>query len=292
MTDALSGGAGSPVSPETLFNEGLEAGRTLAGDEYREQLEDQLLDAGFDPDDIDEALYDPAPDPAPRKGRRRKSKKSRSRSYDPSPGRRRGRRGRRGTSRRAYDPGYRSKAKGTLTKLRKYVFPGVAGGTFLLDYNARAGVLKGQGAKLKNGTAVTDIFTAIMYDFENFDSNAAMGRLQTNMVNYGAPLVGGFALKKTNLAGKYSGILGDLLMGFGAGKLAKTIMDPPVQNAYAPPPPARSYSNGCCGNGASDVSRATAQYVPPAGQGVRQIQAPVQMPRKPAQVESGYNPYL
>lgn len=150
--------------------------------------------------------------------------------------------------------------------------PGAAAGSFILDYNTRAGVLKTAAAKLKNGTLVTDIFTAIMYDVENFDSNAAMGRLQAKVMDYGVPFVGGLVVKAVGPSipkvGKYSGIAGDILMGLGAGKLVKAFLDPPVTTAYSPPSASVAYKPaGCCGgNGSTAASPQKINYSAPVAQ--------------------------
>ncbi len=216
------------IDPEELFNEGYQTGAELESEELREQIEDQLIDEGFDPDDIDEMLYDPAP----RQGRRRHRRSHRS--YDPAPRRRR--RSRRRSGRR-YDPaprrrsGWRGKAKkygkrtkGMLGKFRKYALPGAAGLTFLGGYMARAKQLN---------MSVPD---AMMKDIKEFDGKAAMKRVQDSAGEIATPLVAGWTIKETKVAGKYSGLIGDVLTGIGLGTFAKKVLDPPVGSNHSHSP--------------------------------------------------------
>ncbi len=223
--------SGIEIDPEELFNEGYQTGAELESEELREQIEDQLIDEGFDPDDIDEMLYDPAP----RRGRRRHRRSHRS--YDPAPRRRR--RSRRRSGRR-YDPaprrgsksGYYGKlkkkygkhAKGMLGKFRKFALPGAAGLTFLGAYMTRASQL---------GVSVPD---AITKDIKEFDGKAAMKRVQDSAGEIATPLVAGWAIKETKVAGKYSGLIGDVLTGIGLGTFAKKVLDPPVGSNHSHSP--------------------------------------------------------
>jgi len=201
-----------------------------------EELEGQLLEAGFDPSDVEEALYDPAP-------RRRKHRKVHHRKhkaaaivYDP-----RKRRVSHKVShrRRRYDPAPKrsvtarrtSRKAGMtkiLTKLRPYIAPAVGLYSFYAAYQTRLVALQGIAAKNKDGTPVSSVFQAIMFDVDNFNSTDAWARVQAQVSDYGLPLAAGYGVKQFHVGGKYSGIIGDVLMAFGAQKLAKVILDPPA----------------------------------------------------------------
>lgn len=204
----------NPENENIDFEAGIEVGR----EEQLTELEDQLVDQGYDPEEVDELLYDPAP----RRRGRKKGKKSRShkRTYDPSP-RRRFRRSRR------YDPapknGYRKKAKGILGKLKPFVGVGVGGLTFYGAYTKRTADLKAAGSL----PATANIFDAVMYDINHFNGNDAMARVQTKAAGIATPAIAGWAIKKfvSGTAGK---LIGDALMGFAGGTAAKTILDPPI----------------------------------------------------------------
>ncbi|MCG2735130.1 MAG: hypothetical protein L6282_01925 [Candidatus Methanoperedenaceae archaeon] len=210
-------------NPGESFNDGFEAAYDIASQETQEQLEnlgEQLINDGYDPDEVNELLYDPAP----RKGGRRKKAPSRrgrkSRRYDPAPRRGRG-------SRRRYDPEYyvraKKRAKGLLPKLRKLAIPGAAGMTFYAAYVKRATDLKASGKIPEN-----NVFKAIQYDIENFNATDAVARMQTAAPSILTPVIGGWAIKKSGILGKYSGIAGDILTGMGLGVAGKAILDPPI----------------------------------------------------------------
>ncbi len=113
--------------------------------------------------------------------------------------------------------------KGVLAKLKPWVLPATAGVTFYSAYVTRATDLFNQGLITKN-----DVFEAISYDVTHLDANAAMTRLSENAVNIATPLVGGFLVKETNIAGKHSGIIADVLYGLGIGMGGKALLDPPI----------------------------------------------------------------
>ena len=236
------------------FNDGFEAAYDIAGQETQEQLEEleeQLIEDGYDPDEVNELLYDPAP----RKGgRRRKSRRGRKarRSYDPAPRRskRRGR-GRRGS--RRYDPApqyfvrAKKRAKGLLPKLRKLAIPGAAGITFYAAYVKRATDLHAAGSIPEN-----NVLKAIQYDVENFNATDAVSRVQKQAPAILTPVIGGWAIKRSGILGKYSGIAGDILTGMGLGVGAKAILDPPIR-ATRPRPAAPNSGHiikATCGHGA------------------------------------------
>lgn len=201
-------------------------------------MEQRLIDAGHDPDDVEELLYDPAPRRRGKKYKaRRSSRVQRVRAptyvYDPAPKKRKV------TARRT--------RKGVLAKLKPYVLPGTAGVTFYAAYLARATELFNAGTIAKN-----DVFLAIQYDIMHLDANAAMGRLQTNAINIATPAIGGFLVKTTHIAGKWSGVLGDLLYGFAVGTGAKVVLDPPVnapaaRRSTATKTVTATQQNGCPG---------------------------------------------
>ncbi len=240
-------------SPDETFDAGLAAGEEIA----REELAGQLAEQGFSVDDINEALYSEGTDIyRPKKGHRRGkincSAKQRAtmpqfckggaarRVNDPAPKRHR----RRGAVRRYDNPTVTRyvtrtkevarktgrKAKGMLSKLRKYALPGSAGITFLAAYSQRATEMEADPVTFKNtdGTPVKGMLQAIMWDVKNFKSADAMERVKTNAAGIITPAVIGYGVKEFKIAGKYSGLAGDLLMGFAAGTAAKVVLDPPV----------------------------------------------------------------
>ncbi len=238
-------------SPE-LFGAGISVGEEIA----REQLAGQLAEQGFNIEDINEALYSGDTDVyRPRKGRGRgkvnRSAKQRAtmpqirkggaarRVHDPAPKRHHRRAGRRYDNpivtryvTRTKEVARRGgrKAKGILGKLRKYALPGSAGITFLAAYSQRATEMEADPVTFKNadGTPVKGMLQAIMWDVKNFKSADAMERVKTNAAGIITPAVIGYGVKEFKVAGKYSGLAGDLLMGFAAGTAAKVILDPPV----------------------------------------------------------------
>lgn len=195
-----------------------------------EEVADGLIEEGFDPSEVEEMLFDPAP--RRRRGRRRRKS---TRRYDPAPRRRRRTRRR---SRR-YDPaprarsayprrrkGYRRRAKGALGKLKKYVMPGVAGLTFYGAYQQRSKDLLAAGSITKDS-----VFDAIMYDVKNFNGADAMTRLQDNATEIITPVIGSVivkAVKPGGQIGKVAGIMADALMGYATGKFGKVVLDPPM----------------------------------------------------------------
>lgn len=236
------------IDPEEFFNEGFEAGRGTVSDEFLDDLSEKLTDElGFDPDEVDELLYDPAP----RRGRRRRRsrtsapvqaprrKRRKARTYAQTTGRKgRGRTGR--------------QLKGMLGKFKQYAFPIAAGGSFLMQYAARADALKAAGSITTGGYA--GILEAIKFDLTNFNASAAMTRVSSNISTIGVPLVGGYLVKKVGGGFVKGGvekdvveIVGDLLTGYGVATGVKKILDPPInvpqqqpqqqqqpQNTYVP----------------------------------------------------------
>lgn len=242
-------------NPEEFFNEGVIAGQELGESQTQERLADQLIDEGFDPDEVNELLYDPAPrsHKGYRKGKRSCSAKQwakmpqickgsktsshHSRYADPAP-----RRGRKGVSRR-YDPApysttarkYGKKAKGMLTKLRPIVMPAAAGLTFYTAYTTRAKALFAT-AKIPKDS----VYEAIKYDLSYLDANAAVDRLQAKASGIITPAIIGTILKygKQYVDPKLRApmdVTGDALIGMAIGTGFKILLDPPIQNS--PPCP-------------------------------------------------------
>lgn len=192
-------------------------------------MEQRLIDAGHDPEEVSELLYDPAPR---RRGKINCSAKqratmpqickgggsrsSRARSYDPAPHRKvtakRTGKGKKGIN-------------GTLNKLKKFALPGAAGLTFYGAYVKRADDL------LKTGKIPEkSVFKAIEYDIKNFNGTDAMERVKKQGGEILTPLVASWGIKETKILGKYSGLAADLLAGFGVGIGAKAVLDPPINS--------------------------------------------------------------
>lgn len=224
---------GQEIDPETYFNEGFATGQETAADDLREQIADELDDAGFDPDEIDQALFTGDTDIySPRRRKHRKHRKH-AKQYDPAP-----RRGRKKS--RKYDPAPKrrsrkvgTKVKGMLGKFKDYAFPVAAGGSFIMQYAARADTLKAAGSITTGGYA--GILKAIQWDISHFNASDAMTRVSSNLSTIGVPLIGGY-LVKTVGGGMVKGgierdvieIAGDLLMGYGTALGVKRVLDPPV----------------------------------------------------------------
>lgn len=197
-----------PENTELDFEAGIEAGVQ----ETIEDVEQRLIDAGHDPEEVSELLYDPAPR---RKGGGKKTRKTpsrsyRARSYDPAP-------------RKRKITAKRTGKKGTLSKLKKFALPGAAGLTFYGAYVKRAEDLANAG-KIPEKS----VFKAIEYDVKNFNGTDAMNRVKTQAGEIATPLIASWAVKETHILGKYSGIAADLLAGFGVGIGAKAVLDPPI----------------------------------------------------------------
>ncbi len=195
------------------FDAGIEVGR----EEALTQLEGQLVDQGYDPEEVEELLYDPAP-----KRRGKKHRKAHRRAqYVRAPG-------------HVYDPAPRKRKitakhtgkKGTLAKLKKYAIPGSAALTFYGAYVKRAEDLFAQGSIPEKS-----VFKAIEYDVKNFNGTDAMNRVKSQAGEIATPLIASWAVKETKILGKYSGIAADLLAGFGIGVGAKAILDPPANSS-------------------------------------------------------------
>ncbi len=198
------------IIPEVQGNElDFEAGIEAGAQETLEDVEQRLIDAGHDPEDVEELLYDPAPK---RRGKKHRTHRSyRGRTYDPDP-----------APRKRKTTAKRTGKKGTLAKLKKFAIPGAAGLTFYGAYVKRAETLYAQKKITEKS-----VFQAIQYDIKNFNGAAAMNRIQSQAGNIATPLLASWIVKETKILGKYSGIGADLLAGFGIGVGAKAILDPP-----------------------------------------------------------------
>jgi len=202
------------------FDEGFESGETAALTE----VQDMLMDEGFDPEEVEEMLYDPAPR---KKGR--KKKKTSKRRYDPAP--KRTYRPYSASRKKRKTTAKRKKPKGMLAKMKKFAMPGTAGVTFYAAYIKRADELFTAGKIAKKS-----VYSAVEYDVKNFDVDDAMDRLKDNAGEIVAPVIAGMLVKETKVAGKHSGLVADILTGLAAGKAGKVLLDPPIAGAA---PPAR-----------------------------------------------------
>ena len=205
-------------TPDNDFDEGFESGETAALTEVQEML----MDEGFDPEEVQEMLYDPAP----KKGKKKKTSKRR---YDPAPQKRYKPRSTSGKKRKT--TARRKKPKGMLAKMKKFAMPGTAGVTFYASYLKRADELFTAGKITKKS-----VYSAVEYDVKNFDVDDALDRLKDNAGEIATPVLAGMLVKETKIAGKHSGLVADILTGLAAGKAAKVLLDPPIAGAA---PPAR-----------------------------------------------------
>ena len=214
-----------PGNMDENFNEGFETAYDIATQETQEQMADMLENAGFDPDDIEEALYDPAP----RRGRRRRKSKPARRSYDPAPRRGR-RRSRRRHARRSYDPaprrrrGARRKTtakrygkKSKLAKFRKFVMPAATAASFYMSYSATA---------TARGMTVID---ALKFDLANWSAQKTIDKVSANPL----PVVGtiGIPMVRGYIPGANSGIMAvavDVIQGILTGQALTQIIDEPA----------------------------------------------------------------
>jgi len=187
-------------------------------------LANKLADEGFPEDEIEELLFnDPDADVYRPKRRRHHARRGRGRrTYDPAPKRSMWRRFRKSRSASAYPRKGRRGKRGILAKIGPWVMPGTAGLTFYTGYVARA---KALGTNTETGKP-HDVFSAIMYDIKNFDSNAAMARMQAKAAPILGATIGGMIVSKF-APGKLK-LLGKVLTGIGVGQAAKVILDPPI----------------------------------------------------------------
>ncbi len=208
------------LDPGESFNEGIEAGYDIGSQESLEEIEEQLINAGFDPDEIEEALYDPAP----RRGRRRhggrKGRRSARRTYDPAPGRRR-----KYPAASAYPKkGKKGKGKGKrgkFAKFRKFVLPATTISSFYMSYSANA---KARNMKLLD---------ALKYDLGNWSAQKTMDKISANPL----PVVGtiGIPVAKQFIPGVRSGMVGmivDAVQGIMTGQFLTQVVDEPVASRH------------------------------------------------------------
>jgi len=109
----------------------------------------------------------------------------------------------------------RRRKKTMLSKVTKFSLPAGAGISFLAPYLKRS---------KQTGKPVMDL---LKEDIENFDTTAAVDRLKSSLGQVAVPLGVGVVVKQTRVAGKYSTLAGDFLMGMGIGTAMKAIIDPP-----------------------------------------------------------------
>ncbi len=204
------------LDPGESFNEGIEAGYDIGSQESLEEIEEQLINAGFDPDEIEEALYDPAP----RRGRRRhggrKGRRSARRTYDPAPGRRRKYR-----AASAYPKKGKKGKRGKFAKFRKFVLPATTIGSFYLSYSANA--------KARNMT----VLDALKYDLGNWSAQKTIDKISANPL----PIVGtiGIPVAKQFIPGARSGMVGmivDAVQGIMTGQFLTQVVDEPVASQH------------------------------------------------------------
>lgn len=204
----------SQTAPDLDFETGLEVGREEQLDELASNLEAQ----GYDPDEVSELLYDPAP-----RHRRRHRK---ARRFDPMPKRR----GRKGSRRRRYDPApfaSGSRSRGMLSKLKPLVGVAVGGVVFYNAYTTRAAALFASGA-----IAANSVMDAITYDLSHFSATDALNRVKASP-GAAVTLVAGSIAKGYGILPK-RGLLGlvvDAALGATAGMVAKQVLDPPMPAA-------------------------------------------------------------
>lgn len=252
--------------PEQIFNEGRSLGQEESEELLREQLFEGLVANGMDPDEVEQALYDPAPRKH-RRGHKRgkvhcsakqmakmpqicKGSRSKGRPYDPAPRKHHHYDKIPSHWRRTYDPApvrqaarrYGKRAKGAIAGLKPFVLPGVTIGTFLMEYSKRASALKAAGTvNPKNGKPVTDIWSAIMYDIQNRPTTTFWSRFKDDAGVIVGSAVAGLALpyvaemipKGTKGKGTIKTVAdvgGKALIGYGLGELIKDIFDPPTSN--------------------------------------------------------------
>lgn len=205
----------SPGNSDLDFETGLEVGR----EEQLDELAGNLEAAGYDPEEIGELLYDPAP-------RHRRRHRKAGRRYDPMPKRR----GRKGSRRRRYDPApfaSGSRSRGLLSKLKPLVGVTVGGVVFYNAYTTRAAALFASGAIASNS-----VMDAITYDLSHFSATDAMNRVKASP-GAAVTLVAGSIAKGYGILPKRGliGLVVDAALGATAGMVAKQILDPPYPAA-------------------------------------------------------------
>lgn len=201
----------SPSNHDLDFETGVEVGR----EEQLDELAQNLEASGYDPEEVSELLYDPAP----RRRRHRKSKR-----YDPAPKRHRRRRSRR------YDPApfaSGSRSRGLLSKLKPLVGVTVGGVVFYNAYTTRAAALFASGAITTNS-----VMDAITYDLSHFSATDAMNRVKASP-GAAVTLVAGSIAKGYGILPKRGliGLVVDAALGATAGMVAKQVLDPPMPAA-------------------------------------------------------------
>ncbi len=195
------------------FNEGFETAYDIASQETQEtqeQMEELLENAGFDEDEIEEALYDPRR----RRGHRaygRKHHRSARRSYDPVPAKkRRGGKHKGGKKRR-------NGKKGKLAEFRKFAMPAATVASFYMSYSAIA--------KARSMTVID----ALKADLANWSAQKTFDKISANPY----PLVGavGIPFVRKYIPGANSGIMAvavDVIHGIMTGQALTQVIDEPA----------------------------------------------------------------
>ncbi len=190
------------------FNDGFETAYDIADQEAQEQMADLLADAGFDEDEVKEALYDPASRRGKHRARRHAKRASRRAVYDPAPARRRARR-------KGAKKGKKGK-KSKLAKFRKFAMPAAAVGSFYFSYKATADA---------RGLTVID---ALKADLSSWSAQKTMDKISANPLpvlgTIGIPMVRGY------VPGANSGIMAvavDVIHGILTGQALTQVIDEP-----------------------------------------------------------------
>lgn len=76
----------------------------------------------------------------------------------------------------------------------------------------------------ETGVGVLDL---IQDDIKNWNSKDAIERLKKAFPAIGILTAGGFVTKELRVAGSWSNLMGDLLIGLGVGTMVKAALDPP-----------------------------------------------------------------
>lgn len=194
------------------FETGIEVGR----EEQLDELANQLEERGYDSEEVNELLYDPAP--------RRRRGHRKAKRYDPAPKRHRRRRSRR------YDPApfaSGSRSRGLLSKLKPLVGVTAGGVVFYNAYTTRAAALFASGAITTNS-----VMDAITYDLSHFSVTDAMNRVKASP-GAAVTLVAGSIAKGYGILPKRGliGLVVDAALGATAGMVAKQVLDPPIPAA-------------------------------------------------------------
>lgn len=109
----------------------------------------------------------------------------------------------------------RRKKKTIMAKVGKIALPAGATLATLAPYLKRS---------KETGVSVVDL---IQDDIKNWNSKDAIARLKSAFPQIAILTAGGFVVKELKLAGSWSKLMGDLLLGLGLGTTVKAVLDPP-----------------------------------------------------------------